>query len=116
MNKSRKGDLAEYYAVTFLWDMGFEVYKNCGCTGVVDLIAMAEDGTIVLFDVKTDQLDCNMHSHRTEEQKRLGVQYLVFNPETRQFRFMDHRDETTYTRYRDKQHPQLDLVCGDSGC
>jgi len=116
MNHSRKGDLAEYYAVTFLWDMGLEVYKNCGCTGVVDLIAMAEDGTIVLFDVKTETLTSNMASDRSEEQKKLGVHLLVFNPETRQFRFMDHRDETTYTRYRDKQHPQLDLVCGDSGC
>ena len=25
---SRKGDLAEYYAVTWLWDNGYEVFKN----------------------------------------------------------------------------------------
>ena len=25
---SRKGDLAEYYAVTWLWDNGYEVFKK----------------------------------------------------------------------------------------
>ena len=25
---SRKGDLAEYYAVTWLWDNGYEVFQN----------------------------------------------------------------------------------------
>ena len=36
---SRKGDMAEFYAVTWLWDNGYEVFKNCGCTGLADLIA-----------------------------------------------------------------------------
>ena len=31
--------MAEYYAVTWLWDNGYEVFRNCGCTGSVDLIA-----------------------------------------------------------------------------
>ena len=30
--------MAEYYAVTWLWDNGYEVFKNCGCTGAIDLI------------------------------------------------------------------------------
>ena len=37
-DSSRKGDLAEFYAVTWLWDNGYEVFKNCGCSGPIDLI------------------------------------------------------------------------------
>ena len=36
-DSSRKGDLAEYYAVTWLWDNGYEVFRNTGCTGPIDL-------------------------------------------------------------------------------
>ena len=39
MSDSRKGDFAEFYAVTWLWDQGYDVFKNCGCDGMVDLIA-----------------------------------------------------------------------------
>ena len=35
---NRKGDLAEFYAVTWLWDNGYEVFKNCGCDGFIDLV------------------------------------------------------------------------------
>ena len=36
---NRTGDIAEHYAVTWLWDNGYEVFKNCGCTGPIDIIA-----------------------------------------------------------------------------
>ena len=52
-DSSRKGDMAEYYAVTWLWDNGYEVFKNCGCTGLVDLIARDKKGKTILIDVKT---------------------------------------------------------------
>ena len=55
-DRSRKGDLAEYYAVTWLWDNGYEVFQNAGCTGLVDMIAM-KDGTTTFVDVKTMQKD-----------------------------------------------------------
>ena len=54
-DSSRKGDMAEYYAVTWLWDNGYEVFRNCGCTGSVDLIARDLKGNIKLIDVKTAQ-------------------------------------------------------------
>ena len=38
---NRKGDLAEYYAVTWLWDNGYEVFKNCGCDGFIDLVGLS---------------------------------------------------------------------------
>ena len=96
-DRSRKGDFAEYYAVTWLWDNGYEVFQNCGCTGLVDLIAMNEDGKISLIDVKTfykrsdrnGNIDNN--SSRTEKQKQLGVKTLGFNPDTRELRFVDHK-------------------------
>ena len=46
---SRVGDLAEHYAITWLWDNGYQVFKNCGCTGPIDMIALHRDGTIKLI-------------------------------------------------------------------
>ena len=95
---SRKGDLAEYYAVTWLWDNGWEVFKNCGCTGSVDLVAISPHGYVKLIDVKTFQCDnrwknpsWSAHAPRTEEQIERGVQILGFNPETRKLRFVRHQ-------------------------
>mgnify|MGYP001340938645 CR=1 FL=1 len=39
---NRKGDLAEFYAVTWLWDNGYEVFKNCGCDGFIDFNSSAD--------------------------------------------------------------------------
>lgn len=95
-NNSRKGDFAEYYAVTWLWDNGYEVFQNSGCSGPVDMIAMDDTGTIILIDVKTFKLGANdkfssvPHS-RTKLQKKLGVKILGFNPENRELRFIEHK-------------------------
>ena len=80
-----KGDIAEHYAITWLWDEGFQVFKNAGCTGMVDLIAM-KDGEIFLFDVKMGR-----PSSRTPEQKAMGVQFILFDAKTRGLRLMNHR-------------------------
>jgi len=120
-NPNRKGDFAEYYAVTWLWDNGFEVFHNCGCTGAVDLIAMSPSGTITLIDVKTLKIDhrrdkLDYKSHLTPLQKELGVVVLAFNPDTRKCYFVGHTHETNGSGHRDKQHTQYNLVCSDSGC
>ena len=96
---SRKGDLAEYYAVTWLWDNGYEVFKNCGCTGSVDLIARDLEGNIKLIDVKTAQPQQHKKTgnnvtkggNRSPEQVEIGVQLLQFEPDTRTLRFVEHR-------------------------
>ena len=123
MSPSRAGDFAEYYAVTWLWDQGYQVFKNCGCTGPIDLIAIAEDDSIILIDVKTKRRDVKSPNDNlvykgqlSDRQKELGVVMLAFNPDTRKCTFVEHRDETTYSRYRDEQQSQLDLDCGDAGC
>ena len=86
---NRKGDLAEFYAVTWLWDNGYEVFKNCGCTGVIDLIAMDKDGKITLIDVKTRS--SRSGRTRTEKQLKLDVKILNFLPNTRELRFVEHK-------------------------
>ena len=94
---SRKGDLAEYYAVTWLWDKGYEVFKNCGCTGIVDLIARDTNGKTILIDVKTFNKDTRWQGSwtnyytRSKKQIEMGVKILGFNPETRELRFVEHK-------------------------
>jgi len=88
---SRIGDIAEFYAVTWLWDHGFEVFTNCGCTGAVDLVALSPEGEIVLIDVKSRQT-VNRQTNRSPEQKKLGVRQLSFNPTSRELRFVEHKE------------------------
>ena len=88
-DSSRVGDMAEHYAITWLWDNGYQVFRNCGCTGPVDLVAMAPNGDLKLLDVKSYK-DWRL-SARSPLQKELGVQYLHFNSETRKMRFVEHR-------------------------
>jgi|TARA_R100000951_G_scaffold16164_1_gene12726 Holliday junction resolvase-like predicted endonuclease len=96
---NRKGDFAEYYAVTWLWDNGYEVFQNSGCTGPIDMIAMDKKGTITLIDVKTihpnndNDKNPNCKKTRTKLQQKLGVQLLGFNPDTRELQFIGHRDD-----------------------
>jgi len=97
---SRKGDLAEYYAVTWLWDNGYEVFKNTGCTGPIDMIAI-KDGETTFIDVKTGQPQQHKKEgnkitkcqSRNDLQKELGVQLLQFNPVDRTLNFIKHRDK-----------------------
>ena len=87
---NRKGDLAEFYAVTWLWDHGYEVFKNCGCSGPVDLIA-TKKGEVTLIDVKTRSGRAGRKS--TKKQKDLNVQILNYSPTSRELRFVDHKEE-----------------------
>lgn len=116
---NRSGDFAEYYAVTWLWDQGYEVFKNAGCDGPIDLIARSNDGSIILIDVKTFRKHSDEYDEcfrktgtRTPDQVEIGVQILGFDPRDRQCYFVEHRDETTYTRHRDKQQAHSDMVRG----
>ena len=94
---NRLGDIAQHYAITYLWDQGFDVFKNSGCTGPVDMIALDREGDMLLIDVKTGLRDyrypnalCN-RAVRTPLQKQLGVQILTFNPENRKLHFVGHK-------------------------
>lgn len=114
---SRIGDVAEFYAVTWLWDKGYEVFPNAGCTGPVDMIAMKGD-EVLLIDVKTGAMadgcvaSMSKTTNRTPLQKEMGVVILQFNPDTRQLRFTNHRENAS-TGHRDEFEPQQDLAFGD---
>ena len=71
-----------------------------------DMIAL-KDSEVTLIDVKTFCLKLDRKSSsfstgiglvpsnpRTEEQKKLGVKILGFNPETRELKFVEHPNET----------------------
>jgi len=119
---SRTGDIAEYYAVTWLWDQGYEVFRNCGCSGPIDIVAVGPDGNTILIDVKTANKSIggnqtrSAYASRNVLQKQLGVVVLQFNPDTRQLKFTEHRDEETNIGHRDEQHTQHDLDLCDAGC
>lgn len=68
-DSSRIGDLAEHYAITWLWDNGYHVFKNCGCTGPIDIVALDPEGKVILIDVKSYK-DGRL-SGKTEMQKNL---------------------------------------------
>tara|TARA_R110000822_G_scaffold10485_6_gene39671 strand:- start:1228 stop:1554 length:327 start_codon:yes stop_codon:yes gene_type:complete len=89
-SSSRKGDFAEYYAITWLWDNGYEVFPNAGGSGPVDMVAI-KDGEVTLVDVKTLGLNTRSHKTRTQEQKNMGVVFLGFEPDTRKLRWINHR-------------------------
>ena len=80
------------YAITWLWDEGFEVFHNAGCTGAVDIVGI-KDNEVYLFDVKTYR--GSKHSHpnpRTDVQKEMGVQYILFDPATRKLSLRKHKE------------------------
>ena len=97
-DSNRKGDFAEYYAVTWLWDNGYEVFQNSGCTGPIDMIAVDKKGISTYIDVKTIHVGPKTEPHRgckktrTKIQKKLGVKILGFNPDTRELHFIGHKD------------------------
>ena len=49
---SRVGDIAEHYAVTWLWDNDYEVFMNCGCDGPIDIVAVSPQGEVKLIECK----------------------------------------------------------------
>ena len=98
MSDSRKGDFAEYYAVTWLWDQGYEVFVNAGSDGMVDMIAWHPDtGETILIDVKTVRSTKNDKDHyrktRTLAPKERNDCLLLYNADTRELRFVEHKDE-----------------------
>lgn len=88
---NRQGDIAEYYAITWLWDEGFEVFRNAGCTGSIDIIAV-KNGAPVFIDIKSKNSDKDWGHKRTEEQKKLRVKLVEFNARTRKCRWVEHEE------------------------
>lgn len=90
-DSSRLGDIAEHYVVTWLWDEGYEVFKNAGCTGCIDMIAV-KNGVPVFIDVKSKNSEKDWGHKRTEQQKKLRVHIIEFNAKERKCRWVDHSE------------------------
>ena len=92
-SNSRVGDLSEYYAITWLWDQGYEVFPNAGSQGMVDMIAWHPNTEETIFiDVKTSDNSRNDPT-RTRRQASKKVKVLLYNQDTRKLRFVGHRNE-----------------------
>ena len=98
LSPNRIGELAEHYAITLFWDYGWEVFKNCGCDGPADLIIIDDSDKVRLIDIKTrgkpwkrGPRDISGHG-RTEIQKKLGIQIVEFDPDTRKLKFVEHKE------------------------
>ena len=86
LTNSRAGDLAEFYAVTWLWDQGYEVFLNPGSSGVIDMIAW-KDGEVKLIDVKSKSIrKTDTYQNKagdvinrtpTQKQKAMGVEIYI---------------------------------------
>lgn len=83
----RAGDIAEFYAVTWLWDQGYEVFLNCGADGAIDMVAMDPSGSFRKFDVKAYHLKHRGGRSKTDKQQDIGVEFIWFDPETRALAF-----------------------------
>ena len=90
LTESRKGDLAEFYAVTWLWDQGYEVFKNAASQGPIDIIAF-KNGKTFLIDVKTIKIS-GSGAKRTKLQKELGVILVSFDRQTRKLAWVNHQN------------------------
>lgn len=68
------------------------MYHNSGCSGAVDIVGI-KDGEVYLFDVKMNKNPKKSTAKsRTPIQKKLGVQFLLFDPYTRKLRLQKHKE------------------------
>jgi Holliday junction resolvase-like predicted endonuclease len=91
-DSNRLGDIAEHYVVTWLWEQGYEVFLNAGSTGVIDIVAW-KDGEFKLIDVKSrGNKKSGVGRQRKPLQKKLGVQIVFYNAETRKIHWVNHNE------------------------
>ena len=84
LNTHIKGTIAEYVEIANLTKQGYWVAKSCDPQCPFDLVAVAQDGTIQLLDIKTNTYRKNVKSYRrkiwrspTAKQKKLGIKIIM---------------------------------------
>jgi len=95
---SRKGDMTEIKALSYLLDNGFEVFRNESSTGPVDIIAVdTVNNKVILIDVKT--LSPSKYTgiipipNKTEIQQKLDVQFLFYDKNANTFTWEEYDNE-----------------------
>ena len=84
---NRVGDISELKLVTHYWEKGYEVFRNLGSTGLIDIIVVCpKTKEILLLDVKTptirvdsDNITTIYSTHTSEKQRRLGVEVVALH-------------------------------------
>jgi hypothetical protein len=84
LNTHIKGTIAEYVEIANLTKQGYWVAKSCDPQCPFDLVAVAQDGTIQLLDIKTNTYRKNVKPYRrkiwrspTAKQKKLGIKIIM---------------------------------------
>ena len=79
-----KGTIGEYQEIVDLTKQGYWVAKSCDPQCPFDLVAVAQDGTIQLLDIKTNTYSKNVKPYRrkiwrspTAKQKKLGIKIVM---------------------------------------
>ena len=79
-----KGTIAEYVEIANLTKHGYWVAKSCDPQCPFDLVAVAQDGTIQLLDIKTNTYRKHIKPYRrkiwrtpTAKQKKLGIKIIM---------------------------------------
>ena len=84
---NRVGDISELKLVTHYWEKGYEVFRNLGSTGLIDIIVVCpKTKEILLLDVKTptikvdnDNITTIYAGHTNEKQRILGVEVVALH-------------------------------------
>lgn len=87
LSAQEKGGWAEAYALHWLLQRGVWVARNFSSAGPFDLVAVDEDGTVILLDVKfssykgkrTKRRSLRSYRVRTPVQKSLGVHLFLID-------------------------------------
>ena len=84
---SRKGDVAEYKAVIWLLEQGYEVFLNCCSTGPADMLVWKpETEEILKVDVKTASWKMSggkkVQHLQPNKNEHLGITLLHYDPES----------------------------------
>ena len=84
---NRVGDISELKLVTHYWEKGYEVFRNLGSTGLIDIIVVCpKTKEILLLDVKTPTIKVDNYNittiyagHTNEKQRILGVEVVTLH-------------------------------------
>lgn len=75
VEQKHKGARNELFAATWLFDNGYEVFRNLSPYGIIDIVAI-KDGKIYLFDVKSTNAKGKAATPKDRNLKENGVLLL----------------------------------------
>lgn len=78
IEKRHKGALAELRAAAWLFELGYQVFRNLSSHGAIDIIGMKE-GKIEFFDVKS--FNGGNLPYAKPEAAALGIKFILAKPD-----------------------------------